>query len=133
MYYTALTTSHGGPIPPKRNSIGRAVWRRHGFASLDAGGEVARVETVSLRLTSPRLVLNVSAKEGSVRVALLEADGSPIPGFSLKESNELREDATQWEVTWHGGASIPTDRAVRILIEMKQAQLFSVCTTPKHK
>ena len=36
IYYTAINTTHGGPIPPKRITIGRAEWRLHGFVSLDA-------------------------------------------------------------------------------------------------
>src|SRR5262249_2084619 len=36
VYYTAITTTHGGDLPAKRISIGRAAWRVDGFASLHA-------------------------------------------------------------------------------------------------
>ena len=36
-YYTAVSTMHGGPMPPKTISIGLAKWRLDGFVSLDAG------------------------------------------------------------------------------------------------
>jgi hypothetical protein len=128
VYYTALTTSHGAPVPPKRISIGRAEWRRHGFVSLDAG-ERGRVETKPLRLGSPSLVINANAKGGELRVALLEADGSPITGCALEDCEPLRADATRWPARWRSGAELPTERPVRVVVAMKQAQLFSISSS----
>lgn len=125
VYYTALTTSHGAPIPPKRNAIGRAEWRRHGFVSLDAG-ENGRVETKPLRLGAPALIVNANAQGGEVRVALLEADGRAIEGYALEDSEPLRADNTRWTARWRANSSVPTDRTVRVIIAMKQARLFSL-------
>lgn len=125
IYYTALTTSHGAPVPPKRSSIGRAEWRRHGFVSLDAG-ERGRVETKPLRLGAPALFVNANATVGEVRVALLEADGRAIPSYSAADCEPLRADATRWPVRWKSSESPPVDRPVRVVVEMKQARLFSI-------
>lgn len=125
VYYTALTTSHGAPVPPKRISIGRAEWRLHGFASLDSG-ERGRVETKALRLSSSQLLLNADANGGEVRVALLEAGGAAIAGFSSEECEPLRTDDTAWKIRWKSGANVPHDRPVRVVLELKQAQLFSI-------
>jgi hypothetical protein len=125
-YYTALTTTHGGALPAKRLSIGRAEWRRHGFVSLDAGAAGGRVETKPLLLGAPTLVVNADASHGAVRVALLEADGRAIPGCSLEESEPLRADATRWSVRWRSAAGVPTDRPVRVVVELTKARLFSV-------
>jgi len=127
VYYTALTTSHGAPVPPKRISIGRAEWRRHGFVSLDAG-ERGRVETKPLRLGYSSLIINANAEGGELRVALLEADGSAIAGCALEDCEPLRADATCWRAHWRSGASAPTERPVRVVIAMKQAQLFSIAS-----
>jgi hypothetical protein len=128
VYYTALTTSHGAPVPPKRISIGRAQWRRHGFVSLDAG-ERGRVETKPLRLGSSALLINANAEGGELRVALLEADGTAITGFALEECEPLRADATRWPVRWRSGEEPPTGRPVRVVVAMKQAELFSVSSS----
>ena len=118
VYYTGLTTTHGGPIPPKRLSIGRAEWRRHGFVSIDAG----RVETKPLQLSTPTFIVNADASRGEMRITLLEADGRAIPG-----SNVLRADETRWRAF----TNAPTDRPVRVVIELNNAQLYSVsCGTP---
>jgi hypothetical protein len=126
VYYTALTTSHGAPIPPKRNAIGRAEWRRHGFVSLDAG-ENGRVETKPLRLHGGELIINANATGGELRVALTEADGTPIAGHSADECEVLTSDATQWRARWKGGSQpLPTDHPIRVVVTMKQARLYSI-------
>lgn len=131
VYYTALTSTHGAPMPPKRITIGRAEWRRHGFVSLDAPRDsVARIETVSLRLAGGGLLVNADASAGEVRVALLEADGRPIGGRSVGECQPLRDDSRQWNVAWAGEAGCPTDRPVRVVLEMKGARLFSLSSAP---
>ncbi|MFA6563933.1 MAG: hypothetical protein WCV00_18675 [Verrucomicrobiia bacterium] len=132
VYYTAMTTTHGGPMPPKRLTIGRAAWRRHGFASLDAAGR-GRVETKPLRLDASSLVINADASCGQLRVALLEADGRAIGGFDLEDSELLRGDATRWTVRWRSGASVPTDRLVRVVVEMTNARIFSISSEQRNK
>ena len=132
VYYTAMTTTHGGPMPPKRLTIGRAAWRRHGFVSLDAAGR-GRVETKPLRLGASSLVINADASRGELRVALLEADGRPIGGFGLDDGEPLRADATRWTARWRSGASVPTDRPVRVVVEMTHVRLFSVSGERENK
>ena len=127
VYYTAMTTTHGGPMPPKRLSIGRAAWRRHGFVSLDAAGR-GRVETKPLRLGAPSLTINADASRGQLRVALLEADGRTIRGCGLEDSELLRADATRWAARWRSKACPTTDRPVRVVIEMTNSRLFSIST-----
>ncbi len=125
VYYTAITTGHGAPIPPKRITIGRAEWRRHGFASLDAGPDGGRVETRPVRLAGPSLVVNADASRGRLRAALVEADGRPIPGYTLDDSTVLAADDTRWTPAWRGGPAV-TGRDVRIVIELSSARLFSL-------
>lgn len=132
VYYTAMTTTHGGPMPSKRLSIGRAAWRRHGFVSLDAAGR-GRVETKPLRLGAPSLIINADASGGQLRVALLEADGRAINGFALEDSEPLRADATRWPARWRSGASVPTNRPVRVVVKMTNARLFSMSSERDNK
>lgn len=126
VYYTAMATGHGAPIPPKRMTIGRAVWRLHGFASLDAGPDGGRFETKPVQVASGNLVLNADASRGQVRVALLEADGKPIAGYELENSEVLKADAHQWPVRWKNQAQVPTDRPVRVVVEMISTRFYSL-------
>jgi len=126
VYYTGMSTTHGAPMPPKRIAIGRAEWRRHGFASLDAGTEAGRIETKPMRLTTSRFVVNADAKGGEMRIALLEADGRPIAGFSMDDCEPLHDDATRWVPRWRSESKPPTDRLIRVLIHLQKARLFSL-------
>lgn len=132
VYYTGISTTHGAPMPPKRIAIGRAEWRRHGFVSLDTGAETARVETRPLKLSTASLIINADAAGGELRVGLQEADGRPIAGFSLEECTPLSADNTRWTPKWSSNATPPTDRPLRVVVEMKKARLFSLsCAQPK--
>ena len=123
VYYTGLTTTHSGPMPPKRISIGRAERRRHGFVSLDAAGK-GRVETKPRQLSVPTVIVNADASLGEVHVTLLEADGCPIPG-----SNVLRADDTRWLAF----TVAPTNRPVRVVLELNNARLYSVSSGDEGK
>ncbi|MGV3660944.1 MAG: hypothetical protein ACO1TE_12215 [Prosthecobacter sp.] len=132
VYYTGISTTHGAPMPPKRIAIGRAEWRRHGFVSLDAGPESARVETQPLRLSISQLVVNADAAGGELRVGLQEADGRPIAGFSLEECMPLNVDDMRWTPKWGSSATPPTDRPLRVVVAMKNSRLFSLsCAQPR--
>ncbi|TDU66019.1 hypothetical protein EI77_03755 [Prosthecobacter fusiformis] len=126
IYYTALTTSHGAPIPPKMNAIGRAEWRRHGFVSLDAG-QNGLVETRPLQLGGPALIINANAAGGEIRAALLEADGRPIEGYTAEDCEPLRENQTKWQVRWQAsGSALPQGRPLKVRLQMRQSRLYSL-------
>lgn len=125
LYYTGVNTKHGGTMPPKRMSLGRAVWRRHGFASLDATGK-GRLETKPVRLATPALEINADASRGVLRVGVTEADGTPIKGLSIAECEPLQADATRHALRWTSGAKPPADRPVRLTIELERGRLYSI-------
>jgi hypothetical protein len=125
VYYTGITTGHGGVMPAKKLSIGLAQWRRHGFASLDAR-DSGRVETVPMLLSGATLVVNADASKGELKAALLEADGRPIAGYGLEESAVMKADSTAWTAAWQGKKEVPADRPVKVVVEMKGASLYSL-------
>jgi hypothetical protein len=126
VYYSAIRATHGAPVPPKTMTIGRAEWRRHGFVSVDAGPQGGGIETKPLRFGAPSLVLNADARHGELRVALLEADGRPVPGRGFKECAPLTADQTRWVAQWDGETAIPTNRALRVAVQMTNVRLFSL-------
>lgn len=129
LLYTAINTGHGGPIPPKRISVGRAEWRLHGFASLDASPAGGQVETLPLSIPGGGLLINADASRGQLRAALLEADGRPMAGFATGDFRPLQHDATRAVASWKGGA-IPADRPVRVRLEFTSARLYSLAAAP---
>lgn len=124
VYYTALTTGHGGSMAAKRLSIGRAEWRLHGFASLDAGPEGGQAETLPLRVRSRHLVVNADASEGEIRVTLLSAEGKPLPAEAIEGSSLLTSDNVHWVLRLSGPAL--SARELRVRFAMKNARLYSL-------
>lgn len=127
-YYTVLTTNHGGPMPPKTISIARAEWRRDGYVSLDAGPEGGRLETVPLKFGNGQLIINADASRGAVRAAILEADGRPIEGLGLEDCEPMRSDSVNAVMRWTGGRQPPTDRPVKVMLEMTSTRLYSLAS-----
>jgi hypothetical protein len=126
VYYTAITTGHGAPLPEKRITVGRAEWRRHGFASLDAGPDGGVVTTRPLTLGAPELIVNADASRGRLCVAVEEADGRPIVGLGFDDCVALSRNETAWPARWTGNARPPTDRPVRLSMRLVNARLFSL-------
>ncbi|MEQ9453044.1 MAG: hypothetical protein RLN76_00450 [Phycisphaeraceae bacterium] len=125
MYYTALTTSHGGKLPEKRASIGLARWRLDGFVSRDTASDEGELITKPLILPEGRLTLNVAAPAGSVRVEILGQNGRPIPGYTLNESIPFTGDSVSARIQWREQVNVPTDRPVQLRFVSKNASLFS--------
>ena len=106
----------------------RGVLRVDGFASLQAPWEGGEAVTVPLTFEGDRLVLNYATSAvGSVRVEIQDAQGRPVPGFSLEEADELYGDETQRTVTWSNRKDVSSlaGRPVRLRLVMKDADLYS--------
>ena len=129
MLYTAINTGHGGPIPPKRLTVGRATWRLHGFASLDAGPTGGQVVTRPLLIGGGKLVINADANRGRLRMALIEVDGREVPGFGLGDFEVLQTNATRAEARWKTSRDIPADRPFHVVIELSNTRLYSLTGT----
>jgi hypothetical protein len=125
VYYTAITTTHDGPIPPKRCSIGRACWRLDGFVSLDAGPTEGVVETVPLVVTGSRLEVNANASRGRLSVEVLSATGEPLPSYGHAECAALHSDGVRHVVRWKGKPHLPEHPSVRLRFGLQNVELYS--------
>ncbi len=124
-YYTAITTTHGGYVPKKRITIALAKWRREGFVSLAAGEEEGVIETVPLACSGDRLTINADASGGRINVAVLDAEGRPLPGYDSTDCIPLEADAVRHAVQWKEHERLPSDGPLRLRFHLKNAKLFS--------
>jgi hypothetical protein len=125
MYYTALTTTHGGQLPAKRPSIGLARWRLDGFVSRDTPETGGEILTTPLVLPNGQLTVNVDAPSGRLRVEILGHDGRPIPGYSLEESIPFTGDSTSAVMRWRERPMVPAGVPVRLRFVSEQASFYS--------
>lgn len=123
----ALLTARGLGADENITVISRLVLRRDGFVSATAGYESGEFTTPSLKFTGRRLQLNLdTSATGVVRVACLDADGKPIPGFSLEDSDIIHTaNEINRTVTWRGSSELPTVGVVRLRIEMRNTDLYA--------
>lgn len=127
VYYTAITTTHGGDLPAKRISIGRASWRLDGFASLHA--EQGQITTVAMPLAGKNVLLNAAAKAGRVEAELLDGSGRPLPGFSRADARPITGDGLRQPATWKGGARPPAS-AKSLRLYLTNADLYAIRLNP---
>ena len=117
-------------------SLRRYTLRLDGFVSLRAplsGGELV---TRPLKFVGSQLVINFSTSAaGSVRIEIQDADGNPLPGFTLADSHELFGDAIVRVVSWKSGADVSSlaGKPVRVRLELKDADICSFQFTAHQK
>ncbi len=107
----------------------RFSMRLDGFASIQAGYDGGRMLTKPFTFKGGRLLLNFSTSAaGSVRVEIQDADGKPIPGFTLTDSAEIIGNEIERAVSWKGKQDVVSlaGQHIRLLFELKDADVFAI-------
>jgi hypothetical protein len=62
-----------------------------------------------------------------LKVEIQDADGTPIPGFTLKDAAELFGDSTLQIASWNSSADVSqlSGKPVRLHFELKDGDLYS--------
>jgi len=84
--------------------------------------------TKPITFSGRTLVVNyATSAAGSLRVELQDANGQPLPGFSLKDSLELFGDSVRQTITWDSNPDLKrlAGTPVRLRFVMKDADLYS--------
>jgi hypothetical protein len=106
----------------------RFTLRIDGFVSAYGPYEGGTLTTKPVIFDGEQLILNFSTSAaGSIRVELQEADGTPIPGFTLEDSELVFGDDLARVVPWKDGKNLAAlaGKPVRIHFEMKDSDLYS--------
>ena len=108
--------------------IERLLMRIDGFASVNAGYAGGTITTVPFTYTGDHLELNFSTSgAGEIRVELQDAEGNPLPGFSMDDCDSLIGDRIDGAVSWHGQKSVSRyiGKTVRLKFQMRDADIYS--------
>jgi len=125
IYYTGITTTHGGYVPEKRITIARGVWRVDGLVSLYAGDASGWVETTPLDPKGDTLTVNADGSKGELRVALLDEDGNALPSYEVEDCIPVTTDSVRHRVHWKSSAHLPEGKPFRIRFYIRSADLYS--------
>lgn len=124
-----MSLYHQGHYAQASAHLKRYTLRTDGLASVNAPYSGGECVTKPLKITGEKLVINyATSAPGGIRVELQEADGEPIPEFTLLEANELVGDSIEGAVTWKLGGDLKalTGKTVRIRFVMKDADIYSL-------
>jgi len=102
--------------------------RLDGFASLHCGYAGGHAITKPVIFAGRELSLNFSTSAaGGVKVGFEEADGTPIPRFSVEDCQMQIGNEIDRRVTWKSGTDVSAlaGKPVRLRFSMKDADVFS--------
>lgn len=71
-----------------------------------------------------RLRINAAAR-GSLRAALLDESGKPLPGFDLADCRPVSGDSVSEELQWKADLGAMEGKPVRLRFEIRDASLFA--------
>lgn len=132
IYYYGTNQDHSGRMAPgesAQSGIGRAVLRLDGFVSANFAATGGAIITPPLRFTGKALELNLdTGAGGGARVEILDDRGFPLPGFSLREADELNINSVHARASWRGGQtdiSALAGKTVRLRFKMRSAKLYA--------
>jgi hypothetical protein len=129
-YYFGCNYTHGSTetiaSPKNYTGFGIATLPRDRYVGWHAAETAGRLRTRPILFSGQDLVLNLDASKGGAQVALLEADGTPIPGFALDDCEPIKADRLDQVVTWRGGSpSALAGKPIRIQFVLRQSTLYT--------
>jgi hypothetical protein len=141
-YYTGRSSAHGARYPVNHGSIGLALLRIDGFASLQAGERWGEVVTKPMIWPAADLHLNVDPRRdlaahpgfcsGELRVEIRDECDRPVVGFTSDEcvpftGNTVAADNAACPVIWANNRSVRelAGRTIRLAFRLRDAHLYS--------
>lgn len=109
--------------------VDRYSMRPDGFVSIRAGYGGGTFTTRPLLFSGTSLYLNFSTSAaGSIRVALLRADGTPFDDYGEEKCEEIIGNMLDRPVRWQAGSDISSlaGTPLRLRFHMKDADLYAI-------
>ena len=102
--------------------------RKDGFCALECCGTSGKIITKSFLLDDDDLTLNIAASTGRARLAVLDYQGNPYPGFSLEDSLLGNCDGVAVTPRWKNNSLKELiEKRIRFCIELNSGALYSIC------
>ncbi len=125
MYYTAMTTTHGGYLPDKEMSIARAAWRLDGMVSLHSGKSPGIMETMPFIPNGNSLFVNADVSKGTLRIELLDDKGRIIKGYGKDDCKVITVNNINQKVVWSQKEKIPAGKPLSFRFYLDNGDLYS--------
>jgi len=108
-------------------SVGLAKLRLDGFAHVEGGHVPGILTTKPLVMTGTALKINADVDGGEIRVAILDQNGKPIPGYTLEDSDPFMGNSVRHQLSWKAKSVLSElkGRTVHLRFRMRRAKLYS--------
>jgi hypothetical protein len=103
--------------------IGLARLPRDRYVSRDAGETRALLRTPLVTLSASRMAVNAGV-DAELRVRLLDAAGTPLPGFNWDDCEPIRGDSLAHPVTWRRPLSSTRGNRLQIEFALRRSRLY---------
>lgn len=107
----------------------RYTMRLDGFTSISASYTGGEVLTRFFTFSGSMLEINYSTSAaGEIRFELQDENGTPVPGFTINDSQAIIGNEISRTVVWNGVSDLQSlsSRKVRLRIAMKDSDLYSI-------
>ncbi len=122
---TAADVSAGLCTTPFGNArVGLVTWPKDRFESLRAGTGGGDVTTRTLVPAGTLLTVNVAPGSGSLRTEVLDADGTPVPGYTAADATPITADTLGATVSWGSKNTLPAG-PIRLRFDLTAGDLYS--------
>lgn len=141
-YFVGWPHTHNRPVKWDRDLRDREESRRRdlggiycattrvdGFVAMTAGGREGVLTTRPLTIAGGRLRLNSDTSgTGQATVAVLDASGSPLTGYSHEDCEVIHADEIDHPVRWRDGAELhlPQGATTRLQVRMRNARIWAL-------
>jgi hypothetical protein len=109
------------------SKIALLTWKRDRFEAFRAATGGGSVTTRTFAPTGTRVTVNANlGTSGQLRVALLDAAGTPVPGYSASDATPIGGDTLGTTVSWGSKTTIPTTGGpFRLQFQLTAGDLYS--------
>ena len=109
--------------------LNRYTLRIDGFTSIAAPYKGGQLVTKPFTFTGSELEINYSTSAaGEIKFEIQDENGTPIPGYTLEDSQTVIGNEIAKIVEWNGNKNLDTlmSKTVRLRIYMRDADLYSI-------
>jgi hypothetical protein len=111
------------------SQLRRYTMRLDGFVSIHAPMKGGELITKTITFTGKTLTMNfATSAAGGVKVEIQDANGKPLPGFALSDSEEHFGDSLERTVVWKNGTDVSSlaGKVVKLRFVLKDADVYSI-------
>jgi len=133
IYYTGFRERHWQFGVPHKSAIGLATLPLDRFVGLQAKRKKGTATTRPFKLSGSRLTLNADARDGNIRIDVLDQAGRPINGLSAQDCSPLKKvDGLRKPIKWESRHSLADleGQVIRLRFLLRNATVYAFQVKP---